>query len=122
MAGIPYLIDSNILLRWLQPIDPDYAAVEAALNSLARQEAIFCYTSQNLAEFWNACTRPADRNGYGLSLSEADRRARIFEGKLRLLLIACWFIKNGEDCSWIIMSLGLKCTMLDWLQRCGFIA
>ena len=25
--------------------------------------AVFCYTSQNVAEFWNTCTRPLDRNG-----------------------------------------------------------
>jgi hypothetical protein len=43
------------------------------------------YTSQNVAEFWNTCTRPLDRNGYGLSPQEADGRARLFEGKLRLL-------------------------------------
>ena len=38
-----------------------------------------------MAEFWNACTRPAERNGYGLSPQEADRRARLFEARLRLL-------------------------------------
>jgi len=80
-----YLIDSNILLRWVQPVDPDYKAIESALDTLARQGAVLCYTSQNLAEFWNACTRPVDRNGYGLAPTEADRRARIFEGKLKLL-------------------------------------
>jgi predicted nucleic acid-binding protein len=85
MAVTSYLIDSNILIRWVQPIDPDYAAVESALGALARQGAILCYTSQNLAEFWNACTRPIERNGYGLAPKEADRRARIFEGKLKLL-------------------------------------
>ena len=47
---------------------------------------MFCYTSQNLAEFWNACTRPADRNGYGLTPADTDRRAKFFESKLRLLL------------------------------------
>jgi predicted nucleic acid-binding protein len=85
MAGTLYLIDSNILIRWVHPSDPDYAVVESALDALARQGAILCYTSQNLAEFWNACTRPADRNGYGLSPQEADRRARLFEARLRLL-------------------------------------
>ena|SRR5215471_17733979 len=85
MAATPYLIDSNILIRWVQPSDPDYPVVQSALDVLARQGAILCYTSQNLAEFWNVCTRPADRNGYGLSPQEADRRARLFEARLRLL-------------------------------------
>ena len=86
MAGVSYLIDSNILIRWVQPSDPDYPTVESALDALAKQGAILCYTSQNIAEFWNACTRPADRNGYGLTPQATDRRARLFESHLRLLV------------------------------------
>ena len=51
---------------------------------LRRSDAL-CYTSQNVGEFWNACTRPLDRNGYGLSPKETDRRAKFFEERLRLL-------------------------------------
>jgi hypothetical protein len=39
MAGIPYLIDSNILIRWVQPDDPDYAVVKSALDVSTRQGA-----------------------------------------------------------------------------------
>jgi hypothetical protein len=39
------------------------------------------YTSQNLAEFWNVCTRPADRNGFGFSVAETDERATLIEAK-----------------------------------------
>jgi predicted nucleic acid-binding protein len=85
MAGTPYLIDSNILLRWVQPSDHDYSVVASALEALVEQQAVLCYTSQNLAEFWNACTRPVDRNGYGLSPAETDLRARAFESRLHLL-------------------------------------
>jgi len=65
MAGTPYLVDSNILLRWVKPDHADYPLVVSALDSVLRRDAVLCYTSQNLAEFWNACTRPLDRNGYG---------------------------------------------------------
>jgi predicted nucleic acid-binding protein len=85
MSGTLYLVDSNILIRWVQPSDPDYAVVEAALRTLVKSEAVLCYTSQNLAEFWNALTRPASRNGFGLTSEETDRRARRFEARLRLL-------------------------------------
>jgi predicted nucleic acid-binding protein len=85
MEETGYLVDSNILIRWVQPDDADYLAVEAALTALAASGAVLCYTSQNLAEFWNASTRPADRNGYGLSPDETDRRAQRFESRLRLL-------------------------------------
>jgi predicted nucleic acid-binding protein len=34
-----------------------------------------------LAEFWNVCTRPADRNGFGFSVIETDERAVLIESK-----------------------------------------
>ena len=85
MADVSYLVDSNILIRWVQPADPDYPIVEAALSTLVKSGAVLCYTSQNLGEFWNASTRPVPRNGFGLSPEETDRRARLFEARLRLL-------------------------------------
>ena len=85
MAGTLYLIDSNVILRWLKPDDRDYPVVVSAIDAILKSGAVLCYTSQNVAEFWNTCTRPVDRNGYGLSPQEADRRARFFEEKLQLL-------------------------------------
>lgn len=85
MAGTPYLLDSNVLLRWVKPDDRDFPVTQSSVAALLRAGAVLCYTSQNVAEFWNACTRPLDRNGYGLSPHEADRRARSFETRLQLL-------------------------------------
>ena len=85
MAETPYLVDSNILLRWIRPDHSDYPAIISAIDGILQRDGILCYTSQNVGEFWNTCTRPADRNGYGLSPVETDRRARFFEEKLRLL-------------------------------------
>ena len=85
MAETPYLVDSNVLLRWVKPNHSDYPAIISATDAILRGGGVLCYTSQNVAEFWNACTRPVDRNGYGLSPQETDRRARSFEEKLRLL-------------------------------------
>jgi len=45
---------------------------------------IFFYTFQNLAEFWNVCTRPAERNGFGFSVAETDERASLIESKFTL--------------------------------------
>ena len=36
-------------------------------------------------EFWNVSTRPADRNGYGLSPREADECARLVDRTFTLL-------------------------------------
>jgi predicted nucleic acid-binding protein len=85
MAGTPYLVDSNILLRWVKPDHNDYPLVVSAIDNILRSGGELCYTSQNLGEFWNACTRPIDRNGYGLLPQEVDRRARFFEERLRFL-------------------------------------
>jgi predicted nucleic acid-binding protein len=85
MAETPYLVDSNILLRWVKPDHSDYPAIVSAIEDILQRRGALCYTSQNLAEFWNTSTRPVDRNGYGLSPGETDRRAKFFENRLRLL-------------------------------------
>src|SRR5258708_22679801 len=85
MAGTPYVVDSNILLGWVKPDHNDYPLVVSAIDAILRRSDVLCYTSQNVGEFWNTCTRPLDRNGYALSPQETDRRARHFEEKLRLL-------------------------------------
>jgi len=86
MAVTSCLIDTNILLRWVKPDDRDHPLVVSAIDALLRQEVALCYTSQNVGEFWNTCTRPLDRNGYGLSPQQAHHRARFFEEKLHLLV------------------------------------
>ena len=85
MAETPHLVDSNVLLRWVKPNHRDYPVIVSAADAILRHDGVLCYTSQNVGEFWNACTRPVDRNGYGLSPQETDRLAKTFEEKLRLL-------------------------------------
>lgn len=85
MAGELCRVDSNILLRWAQPSDPSFATVVAAVERLEQSKAIPSYVSQNLGEFWNALTRPANKNGYGRLPEEADALARVIETKFRLL-------------------------------------
>jgi hypothetical protein len=45
-----FLLRLLLLIRWVQPSDPDYPIVESALEGLANQGAGLCYTSQNVAE------------------------------------------------------------------------
>jgi len=66
----PYLVDSNILLWWVKPDHNDYPLVVSAIDAILRRNDVLCYTSQNVGEFWNTCTRPLDRNGYALSLKK----------------------------------------------------
>jgi predicted nucleic acid-binding protein len=79
------LVDTNILLRWVKPDDRDYVVVKTVIDNLLKQGVLLCYTSQNLAEFWNTCSRPVNRNGYGLSIPETNLRAGLIEGSLCLL-------------------------------------
>jgi predicted nucleic acid-binding protein len=85
MADLQVLLDTNILLRWLEPDVPDQIVVAAALDRLLVARSVLCYTSQNLGEFWNTLTRPTERNGYGLTPEQADRRAIAMESRLQLL-------------------------------------
>jgi predicted nucleic acid-binding protein len=85
MAPTPYLVDTNVLVRWLKPEDRDYPLVVSAIDIILQRSAVLCFTSQNVAEFWNTCTRPLARNGYGLSPQETDSRVRYFEERMQLL-------------------------------------
>jgi predicted nucleic acid-binding protein len=85
MAEPAYLLDTNILLRIVRRDDPDHAIVDRALVQLAMGGSVFCYTHQNIAEFWNVATRPVDRNGFGLEPEEADRQVRLIERGMILL-------------------------------------
>jgi len=84
-TGAACLLDSNILLRISKSNDPQHAAISQALHALVGQGVRLCYTSQTLGEFWNASTRPLDKNGFGLSIVETDRLARVIERDFELL-------------------------------------
>jgi predicted nucleic acid-binding protein len=81
----PCLLDSNILLRMSKSNDAHYAAIDNALHALVEQAIRLCYTSQTLGEFWNASTRPLDKNGFGLSVTETDRLASVIERDFEFL-------------------------------------
>ena len=83
---MPYLADTNILLRFISPCDPNHLLVRDGLHSLLKGGELVGYTSQNLVEFWNVCTRPTTaRGGFGLSVEETDTRAKVVETHLTFL-------------------------------------
>lgn len=82
---MPFLADTNILLRLAEPSGPDYAIVRTAVETLLARGEHLCYAPQNLVEFWNVCTRPIERNGFGLSIAETDARAKLIEARFRFL-------------------------------------
>jgi predicted nucleic acid-binding protein len=62
---MPILIDTNILLRSVQPSHPMHAVAVRALETLLAGDEPLCIAIQNVAEFWNAATRPVAYNGLG---------------------------------------------------------
>ena len=89
---MPILMDTNILLRLVDPNDPEYALVREAVRALAGRGESLCFAAQNLVEFWNVCTRPASKNGLGLTPAQTDERATLIEGKFPLA--------NSGSCRW----------------------
>jgi predicted nucleic acid-binding protein len=79
MAGTLYLADTNILIRLVKRDHPEYPLVRGAVEALRQEGVKLGYTMKNMAEFWNASTRPIERNGFGLTVEEAEANAREIE-------------------------------------------
>ena len=65
------LLDTNILLRTLQPSHVQYEAIARTLELLYRQGKRLHIVPQNLVELWVVATRPTAQNGLGLTVDEA---------------------------------------------------
>jgi predicted nucleic acid-binding protein len=78
-----HLLDTNVLLRRVQPSHPSRAfAVDSVARLLDAGEAVH-FTLQNIAEFWNVATRPAEHNGLGspaaVALVEVEKVEAAFD-------------------------------------------
>lgn len=73
------LVDTNILSRITGPNDSEHL-VGASLKELKRQGTELYFCLQNIAEYWNVCTRPATRNGFDLSTAETSGPPRPAKG------------------------------------------
>jgi predicted nucleic acid-binding protein len=82
---VSILLDTNILLRRVQPSHSSHAlAVDSVARLLAAGEAVH-FTLQNIAEFWNVATRPAQHNGLGFSASVTLAEVEKIEAAFELL-------------------------------------
>ena len=79
-----YLVDTNILLRMVQSDSSEHPMIRECLTLLWEGGADLFFTSQNLAEFWNVCTRPAEKNGFGFSIERTHEHARLISSNLTL--------------------------------------
>lgn len=65
------LVDTNLLLRSLQPQNPHFPAASTAILSLNLRKERLCVVPQVLYEFWAVCTRPTFENGLGMTTVQA---------------------------------------------------
>jgi predicted nucleic acid-binding protein len=65
------LIDTNTLLRTLQPLHPQRDTARVAITALTARGHELHLVPQNLMELWVVATRPVSQNGLGLSIVEA---------------------------------------------------
>ncbi len=82
---IRYGLDTNVLLALENKAHAQHHVADAALVKLTEGGVELCFTLQNLGEFWNASTRPLERNGYGMSPSKVLQQIDSIERKLTLL-------------------------------------
>ncbi len=67
-----YLVDTNVLLRFSRHGDPSYQIAQDVVSKLEVEGHQLQTTLQNLAEFWNVSTRPANRNGFERTLLDTN--------------------------------------------------
>ena len=88
------LVDTNVLLRLLQPHHPHCVLAEKALASLRRKGENLYVAAQNLVEVWSVITRPVQENGLGFSVQQAladiDNIKRLFVLLPELPLLDEW--------------------------------
>ncbi|HEV2620398.1 MAG TPA: hypothetical protein VGU23_10730 [Acidobacteriaceae bacterium] len=59
--------------------------MRGAVHALRQKGMTPAFTLQNMTEFWNASTRPIERNGFGLNVAETERNARVIERSFAFL-------------------------------------
>jgi predicted nucleic acid-binding protein len=62
-----------------------HLAAIRALEILMKKEETLVVALQNIAEFWNAATRPAANNGLGLTIDEAQAELTRLEAFFQVL-------------------------------------
>lgn len=74
-----YLVDTNILIRFLLRNDPAYQPIRRAVTILKTRREGIVTSAQNMVEFWRVCTRPVEKNGLGLTVEATEQRLRLLE-------------------------------------------
>jgi len=79
------LVDTNVLLRFVQPSHSMHSAAVSVVNLLRTRDEILCVVPQVLYEFWVVATRPVQSNGLGMSAAAADSDLAKIMQRFRLI-------------------------------------
>lgn len=79
------LVDSNVLIFSIQQNHAWHEESVGAIEHLLEENVPVYVLPQNVAEFWNVWTRPAEKNGLGLTPVETEERMRGFDAILTVL-------------------------------------
>lgn len=79
------LVDTNVLLRSVQPTHRMHDSAVQALAILMEREEALVVSIQNMADFWNTATRPESNNGLGFSIEETRAELSKLEGFFEIL-------------------------------------
>lgn len=79
------LLDTNILLRSMEPQHAHHQASVDALDELRRRGHDLVIAPQVLYEFWSVATRPIEYNGLGMSPAEAHAELMAIQRLFHLL-------------------------------------
>ncbi len=100
-----YLIDTNILLRLCDKNNPQHPAIRQALRYLRTQGNDLYICPQNCAEFWNVATRPANKNGFGLTTLKTQKLLKLLE---RLFILIPELPENYQQWKKLIITYNVK--------------
>jgi predicted nucleic acid-binding protein len=79
------LLDTNILLRSVEPRHAVHQATVDAIDQLRRGGHELVLAPQVLYEFWSVATRPIEQNGLGMSPADAHAELAAIRRLFRLL-------------------------------------
>jgi predicted nucleic acid-binding protein len=85
MRRMKVLLDTNILLRLLEPGHSQHRAAFAAVELLAGRSDTLCVVPQNVYEFWVVSTRPLKENGRGKLPDEVLAEVAFLESNFTVL-------------------------------------
>src|SRR6267143_2442140 len=123
MAGTPYLVDSNILLRWVKPDHNDYPLVVSAIDAILRGNDVLCYTSHRMSA--NSGTRvlvlsTAMATLFPLKKRTGGQNTSKKSSGCSLTALRC--MKRGGTYLSRMACRAFRSTMHVWPPRCEYMA